>query len=228
MQKKMILNNVNIYGENDAVNIYVDREMISQIEDRSKENNSNQKEFQLHFQNAVAFPGLINSHDHLEFNLFPQFGEKLFNNYLQWSNYTSKKYKTEINKILQIPLNLRILWGIYKNLLSGVTTVVHHGKKITVGNAEIDVFQDYNFLHSVGLEKKWKYRLNKPSSKKKFVIHIGEGRDEYAQKEIDQLIRWNLFNREIVAVHGVAMNAQQAKSFKALVWCPASNFFMLN
>ncbi|HEY4876964.1 MAG TPA: amidohydrolase family protein [Puia sp.] len=224
----MILNNVNIYGENDAVNIYVDREMISQIEDRSKENNSNQKEFQLHFQNAVAFPGLINSHDHLEFNLFPQFGEKLFNNYLQWSNYTSKKYKTEINKILQIPLNLRILWGIYKNLLSGVTTVVHHGKKITVGNAEIDVFQDYNFLHSVGLEKKWKYRLNKPSSKKKFVIHIGEGRDEYAQKEIDQLIRWNLFNREIVAVHGVAMNAQQAKSFKALVWCPASNFFMLN
>lgn len=224
----MILNSVKIYGENNAVNIYVDGKMISLIEDSNKQNNSNKKELQLHFENAIAFPGLINSHDHLDFNLFPQFGDRLFNNYLEWSNYISEKYKTEINKVLQIPLQLRILWSIYKNLLCGVTTVVHHGEKIVFDNAEIDIFRDYRFLHSVGLEQRWKYKLNKPSLKKMFVIHIGEGRDEYAQKEIDKLIRWNLFNKEIVAVHGVAMNVQQSKSFKALVWCPASNFFMLN
>ena len=172
MQKKMILNNVKIYGENNAVNIYVDGKMISHIEDSNKKNNADQKELQLHFENAIAFPGLINSHDHLEFNLFPQFGERLFNNYLEWSNCISEKYKTEINKVLQIPLQLRILWGVYKNLLCGVTTVVHHGEKITVDNAEIDIFQDYHFLHSVGLEKRWKYKLNKPSSKKFFVIHV--------------------------------------------------------
>ncbi|HSZ84510.1 MAG TPA: amidohydrolase family protein [Puia sp.] len=224
----MILNNVRIYGENNAVNIFVDEKKISHIEDRNTKNNSNDKELQLHFENAMAFPGFINSHDHLEFNLFPQFGDRLFDNYLQWSNCTSAKYKTEINKVLQIPLQLRILWGMYKNLLCGVTTVVHHGEKITTDNAVIDVFQDYHFLHSVGLEKRWKYKLNKPSSKEKFVIHIGEGIDEYAHNEIDKLIRWNIFKKEIVAVHGVAMDQKQAKSFKALVWCPASNFFMLN
>jgi cytosine/adenosine deaminase-related metal-dependent hydrolase len=228
MRKKMILNNVKIYTENNAVNIYVDGRKISSIEANNKWNNSNQKELKLHFENAIAFPGLINSHDHLEFNLFPQFGDRLFNNYLQWSNYTSEKYKAEINKVLQIPMKLRILWGIYKNLLCGVTTVVHHGEKITVDDPEIDIFQDYHLLHSVGLEKKWKRKLNKPSSKKMFVIHVGEGIDEYAQKEIDKLIRWNIFKKEIVAVHGVAMDQQQARSFKALVWCPASNFFMLN
>ncbi|HEX4372971.1 MAG TPA: amidohydrolase family protein [Puia sp.] len=224
----MILNNVKIYGENNAVNIYVDGKTISHIEDSNKKNNSKEKELQLHFENAIAFPGLINSHDHLEFNLFPQFGDRIFNNYLQWSNYTSEKYKAEINKVLQIPVQLRILWGLYKNLLCGVTTVVHHGEKIAVDNAEISIFQDHHFLHSVGLDKRWRYKLNKPSSKKMFVIHIGEGRDECAKKEIDKLIRWNLFKKEIVAVHGVAMNQQQARSFKALVWCPASNFFMLN
>jgi cytosine/adenosine deaminase-related metal-dependent hydrolase len=228
MQKKMILNNVKIYDENTSVNIFVDGKKISHIEDRNKENNFDQKQLQLHFENAIAFPGLINSHDHLEFNLFSQFGDRLFNNYLQWSNYTSEKYKAEINKVLQIPLQLRILWGIYKNLLCGVTTVVHHGEKINVDNADINIFQDYHFLHSVGLEKKWKHKLNKPSSKKMFVIHVGEGIDEYAHKEIDKLIRWNIFKKEIVAVHGVAMDQQQARSFKALVWCPASNFFMLN
>ncbi|HLY69047.1 MAG TPA: amidohydrolase family protein, partial [Puia sp.] len=140
----------------------------------------------------------------------------------------SRNYEREIKNILQIPLRLRILWGIYKNLLCGVTTVVHHGKPIAVDHPEIDVFQDYHFLHSVGLEKRWKYKLNKFSSRKKLVIHLGEGHDACAHEEIDRLIRWNIFKKEVVAVHGVAMNPRQAKSLTALVWCPYSNFFMLN
>jgi len=42
------------------------------------------------------------------------------------------------------------------------------------------------------------------------------------------LTKWNLLNRDVVGIHGVAMNAEQAKKFKALVWCPASNYFLLN
>lgn len=29
-------------------------------------------------------------------------------------------------------------------------------------------------------------------------------------------------------VHGVAMNSEQAKHFEVLIWCPASNYFLLN
>jgi cytosine/adenosine deaminase-related metal-dependent hydrolase len=41
------------------------------------------------------------------------------------------------------------------------------------------------------------------------------------------LLRWNIFKKEIIAVHGTMMDEQQAKKFRALVWCPASNFFLL-
>ena len=61
-----------------------------------------------------------------------------------------------------------------------------------------------------------------------FVIHIGEGTDNASHREIDTLIKWNLFKRKIIGVHGVAMDENQATSFKALVWCPASNYFLLN
>src|SRR5271154_2529475 len=224
----MILRNVKIYGENNAVNIFVEGQMIFHVSESNSGNISNTNELQLYFDNAIAFPGFINSHDHLEFNLYPQFGDRLYNNYTEWGKYVLEKYKEEIGKISRIPLPLRVSWGMYKNLFCGVTTVLHHGEKIAVDESVINVFQDYHFLHSVGFEKNWKFKLNKFSPEKLYVIHIGEGIDEYAEKEIDKLIRWNFFKKEIVAVHGVAMTAIQAKSFKALVWCPASNFFMFD
>ncbi|MEQ1678501.1 MAG: hypothetical protein ABL876_17530, partial [Chitinophagaceae bacterium] len=57
--------------------------------------------------------------------------------------------------------------------------------------------------------------------------HIGEGTDDAAHKEIGKVIKANLFKRKIVAVHGVAMDYRQAASFEGVVWCPASNYFLL-
>ena len=47
-------------------------------------------------------------------------------------------------------------------------------------------------------------------------------------EEIDDLIRWNLFRRMLIGIHGVGMTEQQATAFRALVWCPASNYFLLD
>jgi cytosine/adenosine deaminase-related metal-dependent hydrolase len=60
------------------------------------------------------------------------------------------------------------------------------------------------------------------------VLHAGEGTDLLAGQEIDQLLRWNLFRRPLIGVHGVAMGEEQAAAFRALVWCPASNYFLLD
>ena len=77
--------------------------------------------------------------------------------------------------------------------------------------------------------KNWKFKLNRILAKDQpFVIHIGEGTDDASHREIDTLIKWNLFKRKIIGVHGVAMDENQATAFKALVWCPASNYFLLN
>ncbi len=91
------------------------------------------------------------------------------------------------------------------------------------------LFKTIIFLHSIQFEKNWKLKLNSPLAKSQpYVIHIGEGTDDASHKEIDKLIQWNLFKRKIIGVHGVAMDEKQATAFEALVWCPASNYFLLN
>jgi cytosine/adenosine deaminase-related metal-dependent hydrolase len=66
--------------------------------------------------------------------------------------------------------------------------------------------------------------LNNPLNRNRVVaMHIGEGRDEMAEKEIEMVSRWNFLHKKIIAVHGIAMNKKQAELFKGLVWCPASN-----
>jgi len=180
------------------------------------------------FHGALVFPGLINSHDHLDFNLFPPMGNRVYPSYREWGPDIQTNRSAAISAVLKVPQELRIAWGIYKNLLNGFTTVVNHGEKLAVDQPLIDVFQGCYCLHSVGFEKGWKWKLNRPlAGRRPFVLHVGEGTDALAGKEIDQLIRWNLFRRALIGIHGVAMNEKQAKAFKALVWCPSSNYFLL-
>ncbi|MDN3547999.1 amidohydrolase family protein [Mucilaginibacter aquaedulcis] len=184
---------------------------------------------QLYFNDALVFPGLINSHDHLDFNLFPKLGKRIYTNYTQWGAYIHQQFKYEINNVLQVPSELRIKWGIYKNLLCGVTTVVNHGERLSLDDALITVYEDTHDLHSPAFEKAWKLKINNPLKRKlSVVIHTGEGTDEEAGDEIHRLISWNILHRNLIGIHGVAMNTQQANHFKAIVWCPQSNYFLLN
>lgn len=221
----MILHNLKICGDH-IINLRINGELITEV---SQDNFEVKNECLLKFDNVIAFPGLINSHDHLDFNLFPRLGEKKYKSYIEWGKYIHKNYKNEINEVLTVPEAIRAKWGIYKNILCGVTTVVNHGKKLFFDETLISVIQSSQTIHSVAFEKFWKLKLNNPFKKNiPCVIHAGEGVDDKAAKEIDTLINWNVLKRELVAVHGVAMSSMQAKHFKGLVWCPDSNYFLLN
>ncbi|HEY8931132.1 MAG TPA: amidohydrolase family protein [Mucilaginibacter sp.] len=223
----MILENVNIIGNEEPADIRICNGKIADVTLASAKVKSGH--LQLAFSNAIAFPGLINSHDHLDFNLFPQFGTKTYNNYTEWGKHIQSAYKNEIAEILKIPARLRAEWGVYKNLLCGVTTVVNHGEKTGLGDSLINVFEDSHCLHSIHFEKKWRMKLNNPLKKEVPVnIHVGEGSDAFATEEIDDLVRYNVLHRRLVGVHGVAMTPEQAAKFEALVWCPESNYFLLN
>ncbi|WP_426671160.1 amidohydrolase family protein [Mucilaginibacter sp. McL0603] len=223
----MVLNNLRIALTDQQVSIRVNEGKIAQILPAHFHDKNDQHE--LNFDNAIVFPGLINSHDHLDFNLFPSLGDRTYNNYTEWGRHIHKNYKDKINEVLKVPEALREQWGVYKNLLCGVTTVVNHGKKIKNPPDIITVYQDCQSIHSVQFEKKWRLALNRPFRKQiPVVIHSGEGTDEASFKEISTLAKWNLFKRPLIAVHGVAMNETQAKDFKALVWCPESNYFLLD
>ncbi|NCD69056.1 amidohydrolase family protein [Mucilaginibacter agri] len=221
----MILRNLHLINGSAPVDIKVEGRLIKEVSIE----NSGTDDLSIDFDGALAFPGLINSHDHLDFNLFPQLGDKHYQNYTEWGNYIHKYYQEEIQRVLKVPQPLRAASGIYKNLLAGVTTVVNHGDGTKFTSDLIHVVNEYHCLHSVKFEKRWKLRLNNPMNlRKPYVIHTGEGIDDAASKEIDELLKWNLFNKKLIGVHGVAMQTHQAEKLEALVWCPQSNFFLLN
>jgi cytosine/adenosine deaminase-related metal-dependent hydrolase len=222
----MVLNNMKTVGNDQPLSIRIVRDKITEL---SASAIADQDEsLSLSFNEAIVFPGLINSHDHLDFNLFPQFGDKTYNNYTEWGNYIHQNYKEEIAAILEIPLKLRLEWGVFKNLLCGVTTVVNHGEPSGLENAPLSIFEKTQCLHSVHFEKGWRFKLNNPFKGNIPVnIHVGEGIDRLSSAEIDELTNWNLLGRKLVGVHAVAMSQNQAKKFKALVWCPQSNYFLL-
>lgn len=222
----MVLANVQLANSGDIVNIGIEQDKIDTLS--STTINANGK-LLLHFDDAIVFPGLINSHDHLDFNLFPQLGNRVYNNYTEWGGYIHKEFKQEIARVLSVPQHLRILWGVYKNLLCGVTTVVNHGERLSVNSALINIFENTHDLHSVAFEKLWKLKLNNPLKRTlPVVIHAGEGTDKQAEKEINSLINWNKLRRDLVGIHAVAMSKEQARRFKAIVWCPQSNYYLLN
>lgn len=223
----MQLNNLFLINESQPVNIAVYGEKIIAI--RSGSTTVESDPLSIYFSDAIAVPGLINSHDHLDFNCFPVYGEKKYNNYTEWGRHIHEEFKDHIEAVLKIPQDLRATWGMYKNLLAGITTVVNHGSYINIENPLINIYQEPQNIHSVQFDKNWKWKLNNPLSKSKdCAIHAGEGFDKLSTLEIDRLIKYNLLKRNLVAIHGVAMNEEQAKSFKAIVWCPESNRVLLN
>jgi cytosine/adenosine deaminase-related metal-dependent hydrolase len=223
----MVLNDVKLVGRSGVFNIGIDGAQISFVSQTPFAEFDDP--LQLNFKNAIALPGLINSHDHLDFNLFPQLGYKTYANYVDWGEHIHREHKDEIERVLKVPIALRAQWGMYKNLLCGVTTVLNHGQPLHIHEPLITVFSHCQSLHSVKLERDWKVRLNNPLKiNTPVAIHIGEGTDEASSREIDELLNWNILQRDLVGIHGVAMDAKQAKQFKALVWCPQSNYFLLN
>lgn len=220
----MLLRNLKLAepGNNSTVDVRIDGKMIGACGARLGSNGP-----AIHFDNAIVFPGLINSHDHLDFNLFPRIGNRLYHSYREWGEDIHLHNRSAIDAVMAVPQSLRTQWGWYKNLLSGVTTVVNHGQALCVASSPINVFQQYRFIHSVGFDKYWRWKLLKPDFKQLMqVIHAGEGIDDLSNKEIDSCIRWNLFRKPIVAVHGVAMQPVQGLRFRALVWCVDSNLFL--
>ncbi|GLU51250.1 amidohydrolase family protein [Dyadobacter frigoris] len=222
----MILNNVRVIENGKMASIKI---FDGKIEKVGEDPFQDTDKLLLTFSDAIIFPGLINSHDHLDFNLFAALGDTQYNSYTEWGGYIHKNYKEEIASALKVPFPLRERWGLYKNMLCGVTTVVNHSEKFTDQTELINVIEDFQTLHSVQFEKKWQQKLNNPLKiRQPVVIHTGEGTNQEAHEEITKLIRWNLLKRKLIGVHGVAMSARQAVYFKALVWCPESNYFLLN
>lgn len=180
----------------------------------------------LDFGTAIAFAGLINSHDHLEFNLYPALGHKRYADYREWGEDIHRSDRAVIASLHRMPKSHRIRWGALKNLLCGVTTVAHHGaRRDDLRSLPLGAVSATS-IHSVGGAPRWRWSLNAPFGRPPYVFHVAEGTSRGARREVDALLRWNVFRKPLVGVHAIAMSAEQAARFHAVVWCPVSNEFL--
>src|ERR1700744_4993192 len=143
----MRLTNLHFPGESGVNDLLIIKDRIVSVAPSAAEAGPGDKPT-IVFDDALAFPGLINSHDHLDFNLFPMLGNRIYRSYTEWGPDIHANNDATIKQVLQVPKALRTLWGIYKNLLNGFTTVVNHGERLHIDNPLITVFQDYYCLHS--------------------------------------------------------------------------------
>ena len=226
----MLINNIHIINnEQQSSQIKIKDSKIIGINTFDLRTDDNCEELSFNFLNAIAFPGLINSHDHLEFNLFPKLGNRIYNDYIEWGNDINAQNKKQIESVKKVPKELSYQWGLYKNLICGVTTIINHGKILNTEHNNLpDVYSNYNYLHSLNIEKKWKIKFLFKLNRLPFLIHIGEGTNKESIDEIDKLIKWNILDRDLIGIHSIATNEKQSKHFKAIVWCPDSNLFLYN
>lgn len=181
----------------------------------------------------LILPGLINAHDHLEFNLFPRLGQGPYPNATSWARDIYRPHAAPVREHLSVPRTTRLWWGGLKNLLSGVTTVCHHNPYDAVFDRgfPVEVVRRYGWAHSIDFSTDLHGAFRAGGRDAPFVIHLGEGTDSGSAQEIFHLDRMGILDHRTVIVHGVGLTRSGHELRRArgaaLVWCPTSNQFTL-
>ncbi|PWT98026.1 MAG: amidohydrolase [Terriglobia bacterium] len=182
----------------------------------------------------LVLPGLINAHEHLEFNLFPQLGRGPYPNATAWARDIYHPECSPIREQLRVPKRVRLWWGGLKNLLSGVTTVCHHNPYeagVFGSRFPVRVVRRFGWAHSLTFEPDLAGRFRKLPRTYPFVVHCAEGTDREAAEEILRLDGLGALDHRTVIVHGVAVNSETLGLLRrreaSLIWCPTSNLRML-
>lgn len=205
----------------------------SQIQEIGSELKVKDGETEIGCSGSFIYPGLINAHDHLEFNLFPRLGEPPYPNAYEWGKDLHRRWKSKIEEIQAIPLRYRLWWGAWKNLFSGVTRVVHHNPYYVHFRFAypVDILKRYTFAHSLRFDPDLRRALSRRKPDTPFMIHLAEGRDDESLRETSQLDDLGGIDERTVAVHAVNMREEDIEVLRlrraSIAWCPSSNSYLL-
>lgn len=181
-------------------------------------------------------PGLINAHDHLEFNCFKRLKwREKYRNAAEWIADFQPRFESDPDLLepMAIPIADRLWVGGLKNLLSGVTTVCHHNPwhRALDNGFPVRVVKNFRHSHSLLIDgEKVAASYQRTPRDWPWIIHLAEGIDEAAAAELPRLQQLGCLQANTVLVHGVGLTAaDQARvidSGGALIWCPSSNQFL--
>lgn len=196
---------------------------------------------------AFVLPGLINAHDHLELNHYGALKPRA--RYLHaddWIDDLRPRLHGDptIRRRSGHALRERLFIGALKNLLAGATTVAHHNpryRELGLG-CPVRVLARYGWAHSFSMEGQPVGAKGEPGGPvagrcratppdRPFLVHVGEGTDARARHEMSRFAQLGCLRPNSVVVHGVAHTEDTWRAAVAagtsLVWCPASNVFLL-
>lgn len=184
----------------------------------------------LDLRGQLLLPGLINAHDHLEFNLYPRLGRRRYMNLREWAADIHKVDDSPVREHLRVPLPVRLFWGGVRNLLSGVTTVSHHNRyesQIFDSGFPVRVVRRFGWAHSLAFSRDVGSRFFETPADQPFIIHAGEGTDAEAREEIHTLEKCGVLRSRTVLVHGIGFDTSGLELIRrraaSLIWCPSSN-----
>ncbi len=188
----------------------------------------------LNLNGFMILPGLVNAHDHLEFNLFPRLGRGPYPNATAWADDIFRPSEEPVATQLRIPKPVRLWWGGLKNLLSGVTSVAHHNPyehAVFSRHFPVRVLRRFGWAHSLAFSSDIARCFRRTPTGAPFIIHAGEGTDIESWRELYQLDEGKFLRSFTVLVHGVAIRPDDLDLIRrrgsSLVWCPTSNLFTL-
>jgi cytosine/adenosine deaminase-related metal-dependent hydrolase len=178
----------------------------------------------------LILPGLINAHDHLELNLFPPLGTRIYSNAADWAADIYHPEKSPVREHAAVPKRVRLLWGAIKNLVCGVTTVAHHNPyqpEIFDDGFPVHVLKEFGWAHSLAFSPDVTDRFLKTPEHWPFCIHAAEGTDASARLEISRLHKLGILSRRTVLIHANGAGPDDVELIRStgcsVAWCPGSN-----
>ncbi|WP_428508986.1 amidohydrolase family protein [Roseateles sp.] len=188
---------------------------------------------------ARLLPGLINAHDHLQLNgALPRLKfREGYRNASEWIADITPRLSTDpcLLEHRSRPRVERLRAGGLKNLLSGVTTVLHHDPRDPVLDEPgfaVDAPAPGGWAHSLALDGDEAVRASHQATPlgQSWIIHAAEGIDSAAALEFDRLEALGCITPGTLLVHGLSLSAAQqdrlVQAGSAVVWCPGSNLHL--
>ena len=192
---------------------------------------------------SYIYPGLINTHDHLQGNYRPPVGPKPGVFYLTWLPWDNDLKASDTYKE-RSKLNREDLYELsgYKCLFSGVTTVNDHFPQKFNANIlpklPIRAIVEYGLAHEASsYDLKWGDGIvieHEKAVKNKwpFITHLSEGFDAEAMNGVNHLESLNVLDNHCLLIHCIGFSDEDiekvVKAGASVSWCGFSNKFMFN